>query len=56
MHIPLQRGMFLRHQCHSFGAAFSVTKEATLDNGLEVRVLLFMKTGHTNKIDTQTKA
>jgi elongation factor P len=41
---------------HSVGAASNVTKEATLDNGLEVRVPLFIKTGDAIKIDTRTKA
>ncbi len=41
---------------HSVGAASNVTKEAVLENGLEVRVPLFIKTGDTIRIDTRTKA
>lgn len=33
-----------------------MTMEATLDNGLEVRVPLFIKVGDAIKIDTRTKA
>ena len=40
---------------HSVGAAANVTKEATLENGLEVRVPLFIKTGDAIRIDTNTK-
>lgn len=41
---------------HSVGAASNVTKEATLENGLEVRVPLFIKSGDAIRIDTRTKA
>lgn len=41
---------------HSVGAASNVTKEAVLENGLEVRVPLFIKTGDMIRIDTRTKA
>lgn len=41
---------------HSVGAASNVTKEATLENGLEVRVPLFIKVGDLIKVDTRTKA
>ncbi|HEY3242078.1 MAG TPA: elongation factor P [Phycisphaerae bacterium] len=41
---------------HSVGAASNITKEATLENGLEVRVPLFIKTGDTIRVDTRTKA
>lgn len=41
---------------HSVGAASNVTKEAVLENGLEVRVPLFIKTGDAIRIDTRTKA
>lgn len=41
---------------HSVGAASNITKEATLENGLEVRVPLFIKTGDVVRIDTRTKA
>lgn len=41
---------------HSVDAASNVTKEATLDNGLEVRVPLFIKVGDAIKIDTRTNA
>jgi elongation factor P len=40
---------------HSAGAASNVTKEATLENGLEVRVPLFIKTGDLIRVDTRTK-
>jgi elongation factor P len=40
---------------HSVGGASNVTKEATLENGLEVRVPLFVKTGDAIRIDTRTK-
>ena len=40
---------------HSVGAAGSVLKEATLENGLVVRVPLFIKMGDTIRVDTRTK-
>jgi elongation factor P len=40
---------------HSVGTAANITKEATLENGLEVRVPLFIKTGDVIRIDTRTK-
>jgi elongation factor P len=40
---------------HSVGAAGSVLKEATLENGLSVRVPLFIKMGDTIRVDTRTK-
>lgn len=41
---------------HSVGAAANVTKEAALENGLTVRVPLFIKTGDLIRVDTRTKA
>ncbi len=41
---------------HSVGAASSVLKEATLENGLTVRVPLFIKIGDTIRVDTRSKA
>jgi elongation factor P len=41
---------------HSVGAASNITKEATLENGLDVRVPLFIKTGDVIRVDTRTKA
>lgn len=41
---------------HSVGAASNITKEAVLENGLEVRVPLFIKTGDAIRVDTRTKA
>lgn len=41
---------------HSVGAASSVTKEAVLENGLEVRVPLFIKTGDIIRVDTRSGA
>lgn len=41
---------------NSVGSAANITKEATLENGLEVRVPLFIKAGDAIKIDTRTKA
>jgi elongation factor P len=41
---------------HSVGTASNITKEAVLENGLEVRVPLFIKTGDTIRVDTRTKA
>lgn len=41
---------------HSVGGASNVLKEATLENGLEVRVPLFIKMGDTIRVDTRHKA
>jgi elongation factor P len=41
---------------HSVGAASNITKEATLENGLEVRVPLFVKSGDLIRVDTRTKS
>jgi elongation factor P len=41
---------------HSVGTASNITKEAVLENGLEVRVPLFIKTGDVIRVDTRTKA
>ena len=41
---------------HSVGNTANVTKEATLENGLEIRVPLFIKTGDLIRVDTRTKA
>lgn len=41
---------------HGVGASTSITKEATLENGLEVRVPLFIKTGDVIRVDTRTRA
>jgi elongation factor P len=40
---------------HAVGSAGSVLKEARLENGLEIRVPLFIKTGDSVKVDTRTK-
>lgn len=40
---------------HSVGAAANITKEATLENDLVVRVPLFIKTGDVIRVDTRTK-
>jgi len=40
---------------HSVGASANITKEATLENGLEIRVPLFIKTGDMIRVDTRTK-
>jgi elongation factor P len=40
---------------HSVGGGSSVTKEATLENGLEIHVPLFIKTGDIIRVDTRTK-
>ncbi len=40
---------------HSVGASSSIMKEATLENGLDVKVPLFIKTGDTIRVDTRTK-
>jgi elongation factor P len=39
---------------HSVGGGSNITKEATLDNGLEVRVPLFVKTGDLIRVDTRS--
>lgn len=41
---------------HSVGGASNVLKEATLENGLMVRVPLFVKTGDTIRVDTRTRS
>lgn len=40
---------------HSVGVASNVTKEAVMENGLEVRVPLFIKSGDLIRIDTRTR-
>ena len=40
---------------HSVGGAANITKEATMENGLELRVPLFVKTGDVIRVDTRTK-
>jgi len=40
---------------HAVGAASNVMKEARLENGLEVRVPLFIKTGDLIRIDTRNR-
>ncbi len=40
---------------HAVGTASSVMKEARLENGLEVRVPLFIKTGDLIRIDTRSR-
>lgn len=40
---------------HSVGVGANILKEATLENGLMVRVPLFIKAGDMVKIDTRTK-
>jgi elongation factor P len=40
---------------HSVGTAANITKEATLENGLEIRVPLFIKPGDVIRVDTRTK-
>jgi elongation factor P len=40
---------------HAVGAANAVLKEATLENGLLVRVPLFIKMGDMIRVDTRTK-
>ncbi|MFO0837800.1 MAG: hypothetical protein U1D55_04685 [Phycisphaerae bacterium] len=40
---------------HAVGSAGSVLKEATLENGLEVRVPLFIKTGDAIRVDTRSR-
>jgi elongation factor P len=41
---------------HGQGNAGGVMKEATLDNGLEIRVPLFIKVGDAVRVDTRTKS
>lgn len=41
---------------HAAGAASNILKEARLENGLELRVPLFVKTGDTIQVDTRSKA
>jgi elongation factor P len=41
---------------HAVGTAANIMKEAKLENGLEVRVPLFIKTGDLIRIDTRSKA
>ncbi len=41
---------------HSVGAAANISKEARLENGLEIRVPLFIKTGDAIRVDTRTRA
>jgi elongation factor P len=40
---------------HSVGAASNITKEATLENGLQIRVPLFLKIGDVIRVDTRSK-
>ncbi len=40
---------------HSIGGGSNITKEATLENGLEVRVPLFIRTGDEIRVDTRTR-
>lgn len=40
---------------HSVGVASNITKEATLENGLQIRVPLFIKTGDLIRVDTRSK-
>jgi len=40
---------------HSVGAASNITKEATMENGLEIRVPLFIKSGDVIQVDTRTR-
>lgn len=40
---------------HAVGSAGSTMKEATLENGLEVRVPLFIKVGDIIRVDTRTR-
>jgi elongation factor P len=40
---------------HAVGTSSNILKEATLENGLQVRVPLFIKTGDSVRIDTRTK-
>lgn len=40
---------------HAVGTASNITKEARLENGLEVRVPLFIRTGDLIRIDTRNR-
>lgn len=40
---------------HAVGTSANIMKEATLENGLVVRVPLFIKTGDRIRVDTQSK-
>lgn len=40
---------------HSVGASSNITKEATMENGLELRVPLFIKTGDLIRVDTRDR-
>jgi elongation factor P len=40
---------------HGIGGGSNITKEATLENGMEVRVPLFIKTGDMIRVDTRTR-
>jgi elongation factor P len=40
---------------HSVGVASNITKEATLENGLAIRVPLFLKIGDLIRVDTRSK-
>ena len=40
---------------HSVGVASSITKEATLENGLQICVPLFLKIGDLIRVDTRSK-
>lgn len=40
---------------HSVGSAANVTKEAMLENGLEIRVPLFIRSGDLIRVDTRTR-
>lgn len=52
--VPLKVNM-TADPSHSVGASANITKEATLENGLEVRVPLFIKTGDLIRVDTRTR-
>ena len=41
---------------HSIGGAANITKEATLENGLEIRVPLFIKSGDLIHVDRRTRS
>ncbi|GMV98425.1 MAG: elongation factor P [Phycisphaerae bacterium] len=41
---------------HSIGGGSNITKEATLENGLEIRVPLFVKTGDVIRVDTRSRS
>lgn len=41
---------------HSVGTSANITKEARLENGLEIRVPLFIKSGDLIRVDTRTRA